>query len=457
MTDIARRVASLKASGDLMGAAQLQAQDAAARPASFVAEHNLAATLGDLHDAAGALAATDRAFAKGGNAPETWLVRARALQELGRTEEAEQSFVEAIRRRADYAAAHRDLAQLLWMREGTLDAAMRYLDEAPDTIELTLVRVAILGNAGVQDRAARLLDLALARAPDVVELRLAAATIARERGNARAHLDHATHALRHSPASIDAARAVTEALLHAGRIDEAASLAERVAAAAPDDQAAIALMATAWRLAGDRRYAALCEDPALISGSMIATPPGWATLPAFLGDLAAALDGLHRFRAHPLGQSVRHGSQTSVDLTRAEAPPIRALFAALDAPIRAHIAALGRGDDPVRRRVRGDYRFSGAWSVRLGGDGFHTDHVHPNGWLSSAFYVSLPEAVDRPPEGWLAFDRPGVPTRPSLPPFRRLRPVPGMLALFPSYLWHGTEPFAGGGTRLTVAFDLLPA
>ncbi|WP_375251270.1 putative 2OG-Fe(II) oxygenase [Sphingomonas sp.] len=31
-----------------------------------------------------------------------------------------------------------------------------------------------------------------------------------------------------------------------------------------------------------------------------------------------------------------------------------------------------------------------------------------------------------------------------------------MLALFPSYLWHGTEPFTGNAPRLTIAFDLLP-
>ncbi|MBE7203163.1 MAG: 2OG-Fe(II) oxygenase family protein, partial [Parafilimonas terrae] len=133
-----------------------------------------------------------------------------------------------------------------------------------------------------------------------------------------------------------------------------------------------------------------------------------------------------------------------------------ALFAAFDAPIRAHIAALGAGNDPVRRRATGSYRIAGAWSVRLMPGGFHTDHVHPAGWLSSAFYVALPGAVATPPQGWLAFGRPGVPTMPALAPFRRVRPEPGMLALFPSYLWHGTEPFAGDAPRLTVAFDLVP-
>jgi hypothetical protein len=94
--------------------------------------------------------------------------------------------------------------------------------------------------------------------------------------------------------------------------------------------------------------------------------------------------------------------------------------------------------------------------VLLRPGGYHTDHVHPCGWLSSAFHVDLPETVAQRPQGWLAFGRPGVPTAPALPPTRHVRPVPGQLILFPSYLWHGTEPFSGDAPRLTVAFDLLP-
>ncbi|MEH3101511.1 putative 2OG-Fe(II) oxygenase [Sphingomonas adhaesiva] len=424
---------------------------------SAVAEHNLAARLGDAGDFAGAVAACARAFAAGGNAPETHLVQARALQGLHRLDEAEAAFAAAIARRPDYAVAHRDWAQLRWMRSADARTAMAPLDRAPDTPELALVRATVLSGVGDVTRAAQVLDRALARAPGNVALRLAAAGVAGQMGRGAAQLDHATEALRAAPASIEAARAAVEALLHLGRIGEAAALAERVVAAAPEDQAAIALMATAWRLTGDARHAALCEDAALVSTAIVATPPGWPNLPAYLRDLAEALAALHAWRAHPLEQSIRHGSQTQVDLSKVDTPVIAALFAAFDAPIRAHVAALGRGDDPVRRRVRGGYAIAGAWSVRLMPGGFHTDHIHPAGWLSSAFYVALPDAVATPPQGWLAFGRSGVPTVPTLAPFRHVRPEPGMLALFPSYLWHGTEPFTGDAPRLTVAFDLVPA
>jgi hypothetical protein len=41
-----------------------------------------------------------------------------------------------------------------------------------------------------------------------------------------------------------------------------------------------------------------------------------------------------------------------------------------------------------------------------------------------------------------------------LQPLALLPPEPGTLVLFPSYLFHGTRPFAAG-ERLTAAFDVV--
>ncbi|HET6912296.1 MAG TPA: putative 2OG-Fe(II) oxygenase, partial [Rhodanobacteraceae bacterium] len=61
-------------------------------------------------------------------------------------------------------------------------------------------------------------------------------------------------------------------------------------------------------------------------------------------------------------------------------------------------------------------------------------------------------------EGWLQLGEPGFKTQPPLPPERFVKPEPGLLALFPSYMWHGTIPFSGddGQSRLTIAFDVVP-
>ena len=48
-------------------------------------------------------------------------------------------------------------------------------------------------------------------------------------------------------------------------------------------------------------------------------------------------------------------------------------------------------DDPAhplfRRRSR-EFQYAGAWSTKLNDCGFHTNHFHPEGWISSAYYVS---------------------------------------------------------------------
>lgn len=452
----------LKAVGRLDEALLLNRQAVAAAPTSGVAEHNLAATLGDLTRFEEAEAATARAFAKGIDAPETWLVRARALQGLARLDEAEAAYAQAITRRPDYAEAQRDLAQLRWMR--TADAhhtliPLRQTRRAHDSAELAMLEARILTTAGDHDAAARVLADALVTMAARPDLHEAASRAAADRGDAKAQLDYAVAALRIEPSSGSAARAVVEALLHAGQVAEAEALLLKLLPGAPTDQGLIALLATTWRLTGDPRHRVLCEDPALISLQPIGTPAGWSAPDAYLGELANTLRGLHSWRTHPLEQSLRHGSQTQVDLARSDLPVLRALFAALDTPIRAHIAALGAGGDPLRGRILpgGGYRILGAWSVLLPPGGRHVDHVHPQGWISSAFYVGLPDALAHGQEGWLSFGRPGVPTRPRLAPFRALQPQPGHVALFPSYLWHGTEPFAGEQSRLTVAFDIVPA
>ena len=131
-------------------------------------------------------------------------------------------------------------------------------------------------------------------------------------------------------------------------------------------------------------------------------PDGWSSLSAYLVDLKAALERLHNLRTHPVGQSLRQGTQTGQSLRHSQDPAIQAFFQAIDGPIRAHVAELGKGKDPLRARSLGGYAIKGIWSVRLRpGGGHHVDHIHQEGWLSSACYIDLPPAISpwRPAAG----------------------------------------------------------
>ena len=116
------------------------------------------------------------------------------------------------------------------------------------------------------------------------------------------------------------------------------------------------------------------------------------------------------------------------------------------------IPSLVAGLRPARR----GFRFAGSWSSRLGDAGFHVNHVHPEGWISSCYYVGVPHVVknEKEKQGWIKFGEPSFDT--GLSPRRVLQPVPGRLVLFPSYMWHGTIPFHDASPRMTIAFDAVP-
>ncbi len=197
-----------------------------------------------------------------------------------------------------------------------------------------------------------------------------------------------------APLHVLAQRLLADSLLATGEPQQAAELTTRLLETSPNDQHLLAVQTTAWRMLGDARHGEYCDYAAMARGWVIDTPPGWSDLQGYLHDLARSLKALHGLHTHPLYQSLRHGSQTTQNLMYSNDPAIRAFFVAIDGPIRRHIEAIGRGgNDPLRRRNEGGYRIQGIWSVRLRSQGYHTNHVHPEGWLSSACYIELPRSM----------------------------------------------------------------
>jgi hypothetical protein len=246
------------------------------------------------------------------------------------------------------------------------------------------------------------------------------------------------------------------ALLAAGRAAEALELSDQLVAAYPDDQYAIALLATSCRLFGDERYEQLHDYESLVRPYELGTPKGWSSLSHYLDDLRSALAERHQFKTHPFMNSLNGGSMI-VNFAGIDNPAIRSIEHALRPAIEAHVQHLGKGADMVRARNTGRWDIGGIWSVSLWPDGFHHDHVHPKGWLSSACYIDLPDTDGSAgKEGWIKFGEPGVVTEPKLSWEHAVEPSVGTIVLFPSYMWHGTIPFGGDQSRMTCAMDIIP-
>ena len=237
-------------------------------------------------------------------------------------------------------------------------------------------------------------------------------------------------------------------LLRAGRAGEASSIIDRWLGT-PHENLFWAYAASTWRLTGDCRSDWLEGDERLVGVCNIAE-----LLPS-LGRLADVLRNLHVSKSQFFSQSVRGGTQTDGNLFQRIDPEIVALREAIRQKVMEHSAQLPAVDPrhPLLRDRPQKISFSGAWSVRLKAGGSHANHVHPMGWLSSAFYVVLPPDLGRNEAGLLTLGEPQAQLGLDVPPHRLVHPTPGCLALFPSWMWHGTRPF-GEGERMTVAFDV---
>lgn len=457
MTDEAN---ALKAQRRFDEAIALYAKAATEYPQSAAAEHNWAGALGDAGRASEAEKHIRRAFAKGIKAPESWLVLARALLAQGKLDEAHDAFIKCVGLNPGMLEAQYELAQLIWMTTADPDAAVRPLDsiiaDYPDTADLYSLKARVMMYTTTPAATHRFVAEALERWPDDAKLLVVgidAATLAEESAAALLMSDRLM-ALRPDSKSAQIMRA--NALLAAGRAEEALPIAEQMCARDPDDQLALGLLAVACRMIGDTRYTELYDYEQLVRPYRLTAPEGWQTLDAYLADLGAALRERHPFKTHPFSNSEEHGSKIA-DLLEMDDPAIKAIPEALGPAVKAHLDHLGTGGDPVRSRNNGRWKIDGIWSVWLKPNGFHHDHVHPTAWLSSACYIELPQQVDAGGrEGWIKFGEPGPVTSPKLPYEHAVKPEPGMLVLFPSYMWHGTIPFSGDEPRLTIALDIVP-
>lgn len=243
---------------------------------------------------------------------------------------------------------------------------------------------------------------------------------------------------------------------------EAVRAADRVLSQDPANQLALGYLTAARQRLGDPAADGLFAPDVFTERQAIACPPGYESLPDFNAALAADLLSLHSTVREPMDQSLRGGTQLELSGLAVRIPTVRLLLDALLANVRAFAGSLPREEGhPFLGRRPDRFEFSGVWSVRLQDGGHHVSHVHPEGWLSSCYYVSLPSVMagSDDHQGWL---RLGAPPWTDLSAPRPsdgavdVEPLQGHLILFPSYFWHGTIPFRSEAPRLTVAFDIKP-
>jgi Flp pilus assembly protein TadD len=447
-----------RALGEVVAAESSYRRALALKPGYGVARHNLGALLGELKRAEESLAELDLAAAAGIAGAQLQFNRGRALMELGRLDEAEAALLAAATSAPRDVRSQAMLARLRFMR-GDPDYA-RELAAAASRLQepaLLLALGDLLRRGGQLAAAEDIVRSLLARHGWAPQPAAALAVLLQEQGR----LDEAERQARQAAAARPDDPVLAENLLaiqlQRGEAREALELARREGRRAPLDQRWLAYEATAARVLGDPRYQELYDYSQFVQPFDLEPPAGFESIAALHAELVPRLVERHRLQTHPLDQSLRLGTQTTRSLLADPDPVIRAFVAALEAPIAAYRERIGHRDEhPFLARNRGRTRLTGCWSVRLRRGGFHVNHIHPEGWISSAYYVEVPSEVDDSGErsGWIKFGEPRM-VVPGAGPAHFVRPAAGRLVLFPSYMWHGTVPIRGDQPRMTIAFDAV--
>ncbi len=433
-------------------------------PTDFFALHNKGVALRMLQRPNKALECYDQILARGAEVATLRMNRGCALYDAGRVAEAEEELCLAIRLSPEFFDAHRTVNKLYWEHgedEKFLRSYEVCIEAVPQSVGLRMEYAVHLVQAGRGSDAEQVIQKAVEDLGEHHSFLHTLGSLAAHRKDYEKAKSYFFDAISLDPESpryrVDMANLLIREDDYAGALDQL-DVAEKYI---PENQELWAYRGICWRLQGDDRYHWLNDYDHFVQAKVMDTPDGYDNFEHFMHELRTELIAQHKTGRHPLDQSVRYGTQTTSFLLNAPIKIIQDYKLMLEKRVREYLASLP--DDPTHpflRRKKGGFAFSGSWSVRLQNHGYHVNHIHPEGWLSGPTYIEVPEVV-RPDDpnrgGWVKFGE----TCLDLGPDKEyvavaVCPEPGLVAFFPSYVWHGTYPFESDEHRMTTPCDVMP-
>lgn len=396
--------------------------------------------------------------------PEIVQSLAMALHDRGSTEEGVTLLAEFLQKNPANTQLHERLNEVIWESGEMQQFGSSYrqaIQSVPAQLSLRTSFIGQLIRAGQVDQAYEQISNAFNQfgaAPDLLALE---GRLLAEQGE----LDDALQRFKlglEAGFSEELCKQMTKLCLITERYIEAQEQVSMLLKNKPDCQLSWAYQSLVWRLTGNAKYHWLMDYDRFVRPYNLETPAGYSSVEEFLQQLVARLRALHRTINAPLNQTLRHGTQTAARLFHLPEPEIQALQAALRDVVQSYIDDMGVDPaHPLLRRKTARFEFSGSWSVKLKPNGFHVNHVHPAGWISSSCYVSIPESMTDHPDsdaGSIKFGESPLSLGSREVIEKIVSPRAGMVVLFPSYTWHGTIPFQGAEDefRMTTPFDAVP-
>jgi tetratricopeptide (TPR) repeat protein len=449
---------------DFIRAGQLYKEAVALAPQHLNPRYKLGQNYHLNGELAEAIDCYQKAYLIAPNEPAVIISLASSLHETGATESSLQMFQQALQAQPENVSLHERYNEIIWESEFADQFCHSYqsaIATKPLNLDLRLSYISQLFRAGRTEFASKVLIQALIAFPNNYRLLFLKGQIEADQGHFNTAQRAFEEGLRHT-FDKDAAQALVKVFIILKEYSSAQNVLNLLFQSEANCQLSWALQSLVWRLSDDSRYHWLNNYEQFVKSYVLETPQGYASLAEYLQALSKVLLGLHRADNAPLQQTLRHGTQTAARLLHRHEPELTALKQQLNKIVQQYIDEMPEDSEhPLLRRKSQDFEFSGSWSVKLKPNGFHVNHVHPAGWISSSCYISIPDSMSANPEdlkGCIKFGESPMQLGELEVIAKTVHPVPGMVVLFPSYMWHGTYPFDGKESdfRLTSPFDIAP-
>jgi Tfp pilus assembly protein PilF len=369
----------------------------------------------------------------------------------------------AIQLRPDYVEAHEALNKLLWENDNKSKFLQSYQivkSSGVQTPSLLHSHGLHLLRANRLDESDLLFSEAVALFPQNAHLKHALSVVKHRLGQHEWSIKLLKKALELDPACVGFRLDMANHLIRQQDYSQALVELDIAGQLEPDHQEVWAYKGICWRFTDEKKALWLNNYDQLVFAEKLTAPTGFDSIEHFMHELKQVLRQTHMTKCQPLDQSVIGGTQSVGQLFHQEHHLIQSFKHILSAQISSYMAKLPADlSHPLLRRNTGNFRFTGSWSVALQQSGYHSNHVHPQGWLSACTYVELPQQIspfDSEREGWLKLGETSLDLGKKELIAKAICPEPGLCVLFPGYIWHGTYALKQPGLRVTAPCDIAP-
>jgi tetratricopeptide (TPR) repeat protein len=388
------------------------------------------------------------------------LATAHAL--LGNREAAEKYYCRVVALAPEDADNHHWLNLFLWATKSDdfLYSYRHELNLRPNNPELWVDWARKLCQAGRPDEARATLEEALEKCDEQPVLLRELSAVLRQLGEPEGVVSLALRARSLSPDDPSILEELGRAYLAEGEYLQALGIFEALLHEDDLNQGWWCMRATALRALRDSRYGELYDYSRFVAPLVMNVPLGYRNMGEFLEELIADIRKYHTTAVHPLDQTLRAGTQSLETLFSRKDHSIQLYKRAVSEQIADFLSTLYKQEGhPLLRRLTGSFAFTDSWSVILKDSGFHKNHFHSAGWFSSACYLQVPPEIGHTGDGsgWIKFGEPELYLPERFDAEYVVKPEAGLLVVFPSYMWHGTNPFRSSTERITAPFDFVPA